>query len=82
MSTAFRQLRGTPAFRRLVRILSSWGEEKPQRMSMGSDTGAAGAEDGSKYFMIEQDRCYGRTPYESLAISRDNLVKMGYGDWF
>lgn len=42
----------------------------------------AGVENGSKYFMIEQDQCYGRTPYESLAISRDNLVKMGYGDWF
>lgn len=42
----------------------------------------AGLENGSKYFMIEQDRGYGRTAYESLAISRDNLVKMGYGDWF
>ena len=42
----------------------------------------AALEGGSKYFMIEQDRCYDRTPYESLQISHDNLVKMGYGDWF
>lgn len=42
----------------------------------------AGLESGSRYFMIEQDKCYGRTAYESLAISRDNLIKMGYGDWF
>lgn len=42
----------------------------------------AGLENGSKYFMIEQDRGYGRTAYESLAISRDNLIKMGYEDWF
>ena len=42
----------------------------------------AGLESGSKYFMIEQDQGYGRTAYESLAISRDNLVKMGYGSWF
>lgn len=42
------------------------------------DTGLAS---GSRYFIIEQDNCYGRTPYESLAISRDNLVKLGFGDW-
>lgn len=42
----------------------------------------AGLESGSEYFMIEQDNTYGRDVYESLAISRDNLIKMGYGDWF
>ena len=42
----------------------------------------AGLESGSEYFMIEQDDTYGRDVYESLAISRDNLIKMGYGDWF
>ena len=42
----------------------------------------AGLDSGSRYFMIEQDECYGRTAYESLAISRDNLIGMGYGDWF
>lgn len=42
----------------------------------------AGIEAGSEYFMIEQDCTYGRTAYESLAISRDNLVKMGYESWF
>lgn len=41
----------------------------------------AGLESGSEYFMIEQDRTYGRDVYESLTISRDNLIKMGYGDW-
>ena len=42
----------------------------------------AGLESGSEYFMIEQDQSYGRDVYESLAISRRNLVNMGYEDWF
>ena len=42
----------------------------------------AGLESGSEYFMIEQDRTYGRDVYESLAISRRNLVNMGYESWF
>lgn len=41
-----------------------------------------GLESGSEYFMIEQDMTYGRDVYESLAISRDNLIRLGYGDWF
>ena len=42
----------------------------------------AGLEGGSEYFLIEQDDCYGRDPFESLKISRDNLIKMGFADWF
>ena len=42
----------------------------------------AGLAGGAEYFLVEQDNCYGRDPFESLKISRDNLVKMGYGDWF
>ena len=42
----------------------------------------AGFEGGSQYFLIEQDDCYGRDPFESLRISRDNLIALGYGDWF
>lgn len=42
----------------------------------------AGLESGSEYFLIEQDQQYGRDPYECLEISRDNLIKMGYKDWF
>ena len=42
----------------------------------------AGLAGGSEYFLVEQDQTYGRDPFESLKISRDNLVKMGYGDWF
>lgn len=37
---------------------------------------------GTEYFLIEQDDFYGRDPFESIAISRANLVKMGFGDWF
>ena len=37
---------------------------------------------GSEYFLIEQDDCYGRDPFDSLKISHDNLVKLGFGDWF
>ena len=42
----------------------------------------AGLAGGSEYFLIEQDDTYGRDPFESLRISRDNLIKMGYADWF
>ena len=42
----------------------------------------AGLAGGSEYFLVEQDQTYGRDPFESLKISHDNLVKMGYGDWF
>lgn len=40
-----------------------------------------GLECGSEYFLIEQDQTYGRDPYDSLKISRDNLIALGYGDW-
>ena len=42
----------------------------------------AGLESGAEYFLIEQDDCYGRDPFESLRISRDHLIRLGYGDWF
>lgn len=42
----------------------------------------AGLAGGSEYFLIEQDDTYGRDQFESLRISRDNLYKMGYKDWF
>jgi len=42
----------------------------------------AGLACGSEYFLIEQDSTYDRDSFDSLKISRDNLVKMGYGDWF
>ena len=42
----------------------------------------AGLAGGSEYFLVEQDMTYGRDPFDSLKISHDNLVKMGYGDWF
>lgn len=37
---------------------------------------------GTEFFLIEQDDCYGRDPFESIEISYNNLVKMGFGDWF
>lgn len=37
---------------------------------------------GSEYFLIEQDAQYGRDPFDCLATSRDNLVKLGFADWF
>lgn len=42
----------------------------------------AGLESGSEYFLIEQDDRYGRSVWESLQISKNNLEKMGYGAWF
>lgn len=42
----------------------------------------AGLAGGSEYFLIEQDDTYGRDPFESLTISRNNLINLGYEDWF
>lgn len=33
---------------------------------------------GVEYLLVEQDTCYGRDPFESLAISYRNLSRMGY----
>jgi sugar phosphate isomerase/epimerase len=37
---------------------------------------------GARYLLVEQDDQYGRTPFECLQISYDNLVKLGYRDLF
>ena len=42
----------------------------------------AGLAGGSEYFLIEQDDTYGRDPFETLKISRDNHMAMGYGAGF
>ncbi len=42
----------------------------------------AGLEGGAEYFLIEQDQCYGRDPFDCLKDSRDHLIELGYGDWF
>ncbi len=41
-----------------------------------------GLECGSEYFLVEQDNQYGRDPFDCLITSRDNLIKLGYADWF
>ena len=38
----------------------------------------ASLESGAKHFFIEQDNLYGKDVFDCLAISRDNLKKMGY----
>lgn len=38
----------------------------------------ASIETNAKYLFIEQDETYGRDPFESLQISKDNLVKLGF----
>lgn len=35
---------------------------------------------GTKYLLIEQDDQYGRSPFDCLATSRENLVRLGYSD--
>jgi sugar phosphate isomerase/epimerase len=37
---------------------------------------------GAEYMFVEQDDTYGRDPFESLAISRDHLVSLGYAHLF
>ena len=39
-----------------------------------------GIETGAKYLFIEQDDTYGKDPFECLALSKANLVKLGFGD--
>jgi hypothetical protein len=43
------------------------------------DTGLAC---GSEYFLIEQDDQYGRDVFDCMITSRDNLIELGYQDWF
>jgi sugar phosphate isomerase/epimerase len=38
----------------------------------------AAQESGVEWYLVEQDRCYDRDPFESLAISYRNLVAMGF----
>lgn len=37
---------------------------------------------GAEYLLVEQDELYGRTVWEALQTSHDNLVAMGYSDRF
>lgn len=37
---------------------------------------------GAEYLLVEQDDTYGRDPFESLQISHDNLVALGYESRF
>ena len=39
---------------------------------------AAAEAGGVEYLLVEQDECYERDPFESLAISFRNLSAMGY----
>ena len=37
---------------------------------------------GAEYLFVEQDDTYGRDPFESLAMSRDHLMSLGYSHLF
>lgn len=37
---------------------------------------------GVRYLLVEQDDTYGVDPFESLKISRDHLLELGYGNLF
>lgn len=37
---------------------------------------------GAKYLLVEQDDLYGRSPFDCLRTSHDNLVALGFGDLF
>lgn len=41
-----------------------------------------GLEAGAKYLLIEQDKTYGIDPFQCLAISANNLKKLGYANLF
>lgn len=40
----------------------------------------ASVEAGAEYLLVEQDELYGRTVWEALQTSHDNLVRLGFGD--
>lgn len=69
-------------------FLSAFFSEPVQFAEVGEgslpvkDCMEAGLAGGAEYFLVEQDDCYGRDPFESLAISRSNLVKLGFESWF
>ena len=37
---------------------------------------------GARYLLVEQDDTYGVDPFESLKISREYLLELGYGELF
>jgi hypothetical protein len=37
---------------------------------------------GARYLLVEQDDTYGVDPFESLKISREHLLELGYGNLF
>ena len=37
---------------------------------------------GAEYLLVEQDQLYGRTVFEALKTSYDNLIALGFGDLF
>lgn len=43
---------------------------------------AAGQTAGVRFFLLEQDETYGKSAFDSLQLSKDNLTNMGYADWF
>jgi sugar phosphate isomerase/epimerase len=43
---------------------------------------AASQAAGAEYLLVEQDELYGRTVWEALQTSYDNLVAMGHSDLF
>ena len=44
-------------------------------------SGTAGQDADSLRALTNEDRTYGRDVYESLRLSRDNLIRMGYESW-
>jgi sugar phosphate isomerase/epimerase len=61
------------------------GPEREQRMAEVGEGNMnwqaildAAREGGVEWFLVEQDNCYERNPFESLEISYHNLVRMGF----
>ncbi|BCT74588.1 sugar phosphate isomerase [Sinomonas cyclohexanicum] len=42
----------------------------------------AAVDAGARYLLVEQDQLYGRTVFEALTTSHENLVALGFGDLF
>lgn len=82
-ATAFELLeRGDfPAFMAEFKNVVQFAEVGEGNLDFPSIVPAAVAS-GAQYLLVEQDELYGRTVWDALQTSYDNLVAMGHGDLF
>jgi sugar phosphate isomerase/epimerase len=69
------------AFQRHFRDVVQFAEVGEGNLDFAAIVPAA-VDAGARYLLVEQDLLYGRTVFEALTTSHDNLVALGFGDLF